>query len=145
MENSLIEQFDKARYNMIKWLTIGWAVWVGSYILKGMITNHLIVLFFVYAGLLGWILFIINLIQYLKLRKEINADSKLKEALANNEMIQQYAYKSFFIGFCVFVVTIVCFFAVSLFQELSALFVSRTTLYLGVLSALVANLIYNRS
>jgi len=143
MENSLIEQFDKARYNMNKWLTIGWAVWDGSYILKDLIINRLIILVLVFIGLIGWILFSIHLIKLLRLSKKINANHKLKEALTN-EMIRFNSYKSFCIGFWTFLVTIVCFLVVSVFYDLSALLVCRITLYLGVLSFFTAWLIYNR-
>jgi len=146
MENSLIEQFDKARYNMRKWFTIGWAVWFGSNILQDylLVINWLIFIFVVFVGLIGSIFFSIYLIKFTKLNGKINANKKLKEAL-NNEMIRFYTYKSFSIGFGTFAATIACFLVVSSFYSISALLVCKITLYLGVLSALVANLIYNRN
>jgi len=146
MENSLIEQFDKARYNMRKWFTVGWAIWFGSNILQDylLVINRIIFVFVVFAGLIGSIFFSIYLIKFVKLNGKINANSKLKEAL-NNEMIRYYTYKSFFIGFWTFTVTIGCFLEISLFYSISALLVCKITLYLGVLSASVANLIYNRN
>jgi len=146
MENSLIEQFDKARYNMSKWFTIGWAIWFGSNIIQDYLLaiNRLLFIFVVLAGLVGSIFFSIYLIKFTKLNGKINADRKLKEAL-NNEMIRFYTYKSFSIGFGAFAVTIACFLAISAFYSISALLVCKITLYLGMLSALVANLIYNRN
>jgi len=145
MENSLIELFDKARYNMSKWFTIGWTIGFGSYILQDyLVINRLIFIFVVLVGLIGSILLPIYLIKYIKLNGKINANRRMKEAL-NNEMVRLYTYKSFFIGFWTFTVTITCFLVISPFYSISALLVCKITLYLGVLSALVANLIYNRN
>ncbi|MCK9206499.1 MAG: hypothetical protein M0P66_05245 [Salinivirgaceae bacterium] len=144
METSLIEKMDKSRYNLIKWLTIGWTIWFGTYIAKDWINNRLIFGFLFLIGFIGWILFTVNLIKYLRLGKKVNSDNKLKEAL-NNEMHQFYGYKSFFWGFWTIVATISILFVISLFyHQISALIVCEITLFIGVLSTLIAGLIYNR-
>lgn len=143
METSLIEQFDKSRYCLIKWLTIGWTIWYGTFIAKDLINNKLIVWLMIIAGFIGWILFTVNLIKYLRLGKKVNSDSKLKEAL-NNELHQLYKYKSSFWGFWIVIVTISIFLVISLFYQISALIVCELTLFFGILSSLIAGLIYNR-
>jgi hypothetical protein len=144
METSIIEKLDKSRYNLIKWLTVGWAAWFGTYILKDLINHELIVVQWttVLVGVIGFILFIINLQKYLRLASKIK-NSRLNEAL-NNELIRLNAYKSFFMGFWTVIVIICIFFVLSLFYKISALIVCEITLYFGVLSPLIAGLIYNR-
>ena len=140
MEVSLIE---KARYDTLKWLTVGWGVWFGLFILKDLILNKIIIMFFVFAGLIGWVLFTVNLIRLLRLMKKINADSKVKEAL-RNEVYQLYTLKSIAIGFGVVMLTTGCFIGVSSFYEIPAFIVCNTILYLGILATFIAGLIYNR-
>jgi hypothetical protein len=143
METSLIEQYDKTRYRLVKWLTIGWTVWYGTYILKDLINNTLITGLILSVGSIGWILFLVSCIRFLKLGKKINEDSKLKEAL-NNEMYQLYKYKSFFCGFWAMLATICIFLVISIFYQVSASIVCKLTLYVGISSALIAGLVYNK-
>lgn len=102
-----------------------------------MISNKLII------GLVGWILFAVNLFRYLSLGKKVNTDSKLKEAL-NNEMHELYMYKSVFWGFWTVLATICIFIVISLFYQVSSIIVCELTLFFGILSSLIAGLIYNR-
>ena len=144
METSMIEKLDKARYNLLKWLTIGWGTWFGSYILKDLINNELMILdlFIGLVGLIGFVFFIKNLQKYIRLASKVKY-SRLGDAL-NNEMHKLYKYKSAFIGFNVLLATIILFFIISLFNQIPAKFVCEITLYFGVLPSLIAGLIYNR-
>jgi hypothetical protein len=143
METSLIEQFDKSRYNLSKWLTLGWIVWYGTFIAKDLIKSKLIIGSIIIIGFIGWIFFTINLFKLMGLGKKINADIKLKEAL-NNEMHKFYAYKSFVWGFWTIIATICTFIVITIFHEMSALIVCELTLFIGVSSSLIANLVFNR-
>jgi len=143
MKTSLIEQLNNSRYNLIKWLTIGWSIWVGTYVAKDLIEYQLILTALVWIGLFGWVVFIINLVKYLKLKREVKTDSLLREAL-NDELIQLNRYKSFFLGFWVTISIIAIFFSISLFENISSLVVCRITIYVGVISVLIAWLIYNK-
>jgi hypothetical protein len=143
METSLIEQLDKSRYSLIKWLTAGWTVWFGSFIIKDLIDSKVIVGTMLVAGLIAWVLFTISLVKFLLLGKKIRSDGKLKNAL-NNEWHQLLRYKTSFWGFLTVIATISIFLVISLFHELPALIVCEVTLFLGILSALIAGLLYNR-
>ena len=143
METSLIEQLDKSRYNLLKWLAIGWTTWYGVYIAKELIKNGPIIKIMVLVGFIGWILYTINLIKFFKLRKTINADSRLKEAL-NNEMHYLYKLKSAFWGFGSILVTLVIFIAILSFYALPAMFICEITLFIGTVTTFVAALIYNK-
>ena len=143
METSLIEKLEKTRYNLLKWLTIGWAIWFGTFILKDSVQNHVILGVASTVCVWGWIIFIINLVKFLKLKRELNWDLKAKEAL-NDELHQLNMHKSFQIGFGVVIWTTVVFLGIAEFLEIKALFVTEITLYFGVLSVLISGLIYNR-
>ena len=133
METSMIEKLDKARYNLVKWLTFGWAVWFGAYILRDLINSKLIILDLLiwFVGLIGFVFFIVNLQKYIRMGSKVK-NSRLNGAL-NNEMHQIYKYKSAYVGVKVLLVTITLFFAVSFFYPISAKLVCELTLYLGVL------------
>jgi hypothetical protein len=143
METFLIEQFDKSMYSLIKWLTVGWTIWYGTFIAKNLITNKLIVWLLMIVGFIGWIMFLVNLTKYTRLGKKINSDSKLKEAL-NNEMHQLYKYKSAFWGFCISIAANSIFLVILFFHQISAVLVCELTLFFGILSSLIAVLVYNR-
>jgi len=143
METSLIEKLEKTRYNLLKWLTIGWAIWFGTFILKDSVQNHMILAAASTVGVWGWIVFIINLIKFLKLRRELGWDKKVENAL-NDELHQLNMHKSSMIGYWAVLTTTAVFLAISEFLEIKALLVTEIILYVGVLSALISGLIYNR-
>lgn len=143
METSLIEQLDKSRYNLLKWCTIGWGIWFGTFILKDLIDSPVILGAATWVGLLGWVIFIINLVKFLKLRRELRWDNKMKEAL-DDELHQLNGFKSLVFGYAVVIAVTAMFFGLSQFIDLSAKLVTEGILYLGVLAALISGLIYNR-
>ena len=143
METSLIEQLDKSRYNLLKWTTIGWGIWYGTFISRDLINNPMVVQIAFWVGSIGWIIFIINLIKFLKLQRELKWDQKAREAL-NDELHQLNLHKSYQTGFSAVIAVTVIFVLLSAFLKISSLLVSEIILYFGVLSFLIAGLIYNR-
>ena len=143
MESSLIEKFDKERYLVIQLVTIGSAIWLGSQILRDLISNRTIGLVFVFIELIGWIIFTVGLIKNFKLAMKINSNRLLKEALSN-EMYRLYTYKSAFVGFWAVIITTGCLLGVSAFNDISALLVCKTILFFGCLAFFIATLVYNR-
>jgi drug/metabolite transporter (DMT)-like permease len=143
MEISIIESLNKSRYNFVKWTTIGWGLFFGTFILKDFINSHIVRLFVVVLGLSGWIIWTIHLVRYRKLNKIINSDSHLKEALSD-ELVKHNAKKSMIVGYWTVILTICIFFVISLFFKIPALIVCEVTLYVGILSSLIASLIYNK-
>ena len=143
MESSLIEKFDKERYLVIKLVTIGSAIWLGSHILQDLIINTSIVLIVIFVGLIGWIFFTVGIIKLLKFTRKINSNRILKEAL-NNEMYRLYTYKSAFVGFCAVLITCGCFYVISTFYDIPALLACKFILFFGCLATFIATLVYNR-
>ena len=143
METSIIERLNRTRYDLLKWTTIGWGIWYGTFILKDVIDNSSIIHVAFWVGLLGWIVFIINLVKVLKLQRELKWDPKAREAL-NDELHQLNLHKSYELGFWVVLSVTVIFVALTSFVEISSQLVTKTILYFAVLSILIAGLIYNR-
>jgi hypothetical protein len=143
METTIIESLNKSRYNFVKWTTIGWGLFFGIFILKDFINSHIVRIFVVIIGLSGWIIWVISLVRYRKLNKIINSDSHLKEALSD-ELVNHNAKKSMIVGYWTVLLIICLFFVISLFFKISALIVCEITLYFGILSSLIASLIYNK-
>jgi hypothetical protein len=143
METSRIEQLDQLRYRLLKWSTISWAIWYGTFILKDVIHNHVIMAIVVLIGLPAWLIWTVNLLKILKLGRELRLDRKLNEAL-NDELHQLNMHKSYQIGYWVVLSTTTVFLCIAEFFEIKALLVTELTLYFGVLSFLIAGLIYNR-
>lgn len=125
---------------MLLWFTVAWTVWFGAFIVKDWIGRSLVVSL---VELTGSVFFLIYLVRYLRLGRRVSSDSRLKEAL-NNEMHKRYAYKSFFCGFVVSMLSVTVLLIGSLFYQMSAVVVCKIILFFGVLSSLIAALIYNR-
>jgi hypothetical protein len=139
----MIEKLDKSRYGLLKWLTIGWAMWFGGFILKDFISNTLILGLIIMFGLVGWIMFTVSLIRFRKFAKIVNSDSDLKNAL-NDELMLHNRNKSVTVGYWVLINVIGIFLVLSIYTDITALIVCEVTLYIGILSVLVSSLKYNR-
>jgi len=141
METSLIEQLDKSRYDFLKWATIGWTIWSGTYIATELVNVPDIVL--TWTRILGWSILIISAIRFLKLKRELNRDNKMKEAL-EGELHRYNLSKSFRNGYFVVIGITVLFFGFALFYTIPALIITKVTLYFGILAVLISKIIYNR-
>ena len=141
MGTSLIEQLDKSRYDFLKWGTIGWAIWSGTYILPEImdVPDNILK----WTRLLGWLILIIGSIRYFKLKRELNWDNKMKEAL-EGELHQYNLSKSFRNGYFVVIGITIVFFGFALFYTIPALIITKVTLYFGILAVLISKIIYNR-
>jgi magnesium-transporting ATPase (P-type) len=144
MKTSIIEKLEKSRYNLLKWTTIGWGLWYGTFILKDVIDNSIIFQIALWVGLLGWIIFIINLLKVLKQQRDLKLLDKKTRAALNDELHQLNMHKSYQFGFLMVVSVTVVFVALTPFLQISAQLVSKIILYFAVLSFLLAGLLYNR-
>lgn len=143
MEPSLIEQLDKSRYNLLKWTTIGWAIWFATIIGNNIEKGHILITIAYWVGLLGSTIFVINLVKFLKLKRELKWNAKLNEAL-NNELHVFNLHKSFQVGYWTVIIITGMLMVIAIFTNLSGLLVSELILYFGVLSVLISGLYYNR-
>jgi len=143
MEDSLIEKFDKSRYRLIKWSTVGWMVWYGTFIAKDVINNKPILLLLVLVGLVGSVLWSINLVRLLRLGKKISVNPELTEAM-NNEKQKFYVLKSSNIAVAAPMITVGVFIGITAFYKISALIVCESILFVGISSGLIAYLTYNK-
>lgn len=143
METSIIEQLDKLRYNLLKWTTIGWGVWFATIIGNNIEKGHVITIIATFIGLLSSTIWAINLINFLKLIRELKKHRKLDEAL-NNELHEYNIHKSFQVGYKTVIMVTAILMCSSILTSISALLVTELILYFGVLSVLASILYYNR-
>ncbi len=143
MSISIIEKYNRSRYNILKWFTVGWAIWYGRYLMTNFTQDKTILAISAIIGIIGIGIWAVNLFRYQKLSKVINADKKLREAL-NDELVVQNRNKALIVGYIVLMMGIVCFMVSSIFSNITSQLVCQSLLYMGVLSVLIAALIYNR-
>jgi hypothetical protein len=143
MEALIVEQLDRSRYKAIKWFTVGWGMWLGLYLFMYLAVNPVFKTILLVVGLAGWIIWTINLIKVYRLGKIMNADETLRNAL-NDENHQQNIHKSFVAGYAVTLATIAILMVIAAFFKVSATLALFISLYIGVLSVLLASLFYNR-
>lgn len=141
--NFSIEQYDRLRYQTIKWFTIGWAAWFGIAMVNRYIGNNTVKALFAMIGIMGLITWVINFIKLRRLDKKIKSDSNLYKAL-NNELVVHNKYKASRVGFIVTISVVGVCYGITLNYPLPALNVCEVTLFTGVLSGLIASLFYNR-
>jgi hypothetical protein len=99
METSRIEQLDQLRFRLLKWSTIGWAIWFGTIIFpKELTDNSQVIAIAVLIGLPAWVIWMVNLLRILKLTRELRLDRKMNAAL-NDELHQLNMHKSYQIGY----------------------------------------------
>lgn len=144
METSLIEQLDKSRYEFMKWSTIGWAIWFGTYILTDLMKVTEVPVYINWIRLLGWFIFIVGTVRFLKLKRELNWDNKMKQAL-EDELHLHNRGKAFQIGYFVVIGLTILFFFLSIYTPIPALMITKLTLYFGLLAVLISKLFYNRA
>ena len=78
-----------------------------------------------------------------QLKRELNRDNKMKDAL-EGELYQYNRRKAFQIGYFVVIGITLVFYLLSPYIVISTLVVTDITLYFGVLSFLVSQVIFNR-
>lgn len=143
MENLLIEQLDRSRYNLQKWFTIGFGTWFASIILNNFMDNPILNVFASLLAILGTPIYAINQIKLMKLDRRIRWNNKLKEAL-NNELYLLNSYKSSRVACFVSMGTTAILLVIANFTQISALLVTELILYFGIMAALISGLYYNR-
>jgi hypothetical protein len=145
METSLIEQLDKTRYNLLKWITIGWGTWYASFIgnKNELIHGHIIFQIAFWIGLLGYTIFVINLIKYLKLGRQLRRNPQLREAL-EDEWHHFNINKSYKFSYWTVIGITITLIAITSFTSISALMTAELILYFAVMSFFCSSLYYNR-
>lgn len=143
MEPSLIEQLDKTRYKLLKWITIGWGTWYASVIGNNVIHGHIVIKIIFWIGLVGNTIFAINLIKHLKLRRKLRREPKLREAL-EDELHHFNIGKSYKFSYWTVISVTGFLIIISNLVPLTALLTAELIGYFGVLSFFCSSLYYNR-
>ena len=143
METSMIEKLDKARSSFLKWATVGYAIWFGTYIIADPFFLPEIPSVIQWIRILGWLILLVSGLRAMKLKRELRWDKKMRGAL-EGELHQYNLRKSFQMGFFVVMGVTAVFFMFSLFYIIPALLVTKVILYLGGLAVLISKMFYNR-
>jgi hypothetical protein len=139
-----IETLDRRRSHFLKLTTIAFALWYGLNIVAGLVKNPSLEVAVTIVGLASGIFWIVSLIKLVRLGKEIHKDSDARKAL-NDEFFIYNRHKSYAAGFWALIFAAIIFSALTLYIEIPALIVSKVMIYVGVMSALVATLYYNKA
>ncbi len=143
METSMIEKLDNARSSFLKWATVGYAIWFGTYIVADPFFLPEVPSVLQWVRILAWLILLVSGLRAMKLKRELRWDKKMKGAL-EGELHQHNLLKSFQMGFFVVIGVTAAFFMLSLFYIIPALLVTKVILYLGSLAVLISKIIYNR-
>lgn len=143
METSMIEKLDTARSSFLKWATVGYAIWFGTYIVADPFFMAEIPSVIQWIRILGWLILLVSGIRAMKLKRELRWDKKMRGAL-EGELHQYNLRRSFQMGFFVVMGVTAVFLMFSLFYIIPALLVTKVILYLGGLTVLISKMFYNR-
>lgn len=143
METSMIEKLDKARSSFLRWATVGYTIWFGTYIVADPFFLPEIPSVIQWIRILGWLILLVSGLRAMKLKRELRWDKKMQGAL-EGELHQYNLRKSFQMGFFVVMGVTAIFLMFSLFYTIPALLVTKVILYLGGLTVLISKMFYNR-
>lgn len=143
METSMIEKLDNARSSFLKWATVGYTIWFGTYIVADPFFLPEVPLVIQWIRILGWLILLVSGLRAMKLKRELRWDKKMRGAL-EGELHQYNLRKSFQMGFFVVMGVTAVFLMLSLFYAIPALLVTKVILYLGGLAVLISKMFYNR-
>ncbi|MGD0590476.1 MAG: hypothetical protein ABSA44_06710 [Bacteroidota bacterium] len=146
MKTSIIEEYDRLRYNVGKGFTIGFMLWYGFYIYSSnfQIENRILKIIVIILVLVTWFIWTIYLVKFMRLGKMLKHNDEVNDAL-NNELIQHYRLKSSFVGLVVTMISIGVLLGITSFVQIPGKLVCEILLYVIVSAPLIAFLMYNRN
>jgi hypothetical protein len=139
-----IEKLDKLRTRLILLTTMGFTGWWGMNILHDLTTSASFKIASALFGVVASVLWIINIVKVVRLGREVKNDERLRNAL-NDEFFVHTRAKAFEIGFWTLLITNGIFLILSIYFSIPALLMCKIVLYVGVLSVLIATLVYNKN
>ncbi len=143
METSLIEKYDRSRFNLLIGATIGWGLWYGLKIVLPYITNKTIKLSLVVAGMIGFILVVVSLIKIMQIKRILRKNPQLGNIL-NNEWVVHTKRQAITVGYWCMLVAAAVGTGITEFIAISGLLLMQIMLYIGILSMLITHLILLR-
>lgn len=139
----MVEKLDNARSSFLKWATVGYTIWFGTYIVADPFFLPEIPSVIQWIRILGWLILLVSGLRAMKLKRELRWDKKMRGAL-EGELHQYNLRKSFQMGFFVVMGVTAVFLMLSLFYAIPALLVTKVILYLGGWAVLISKIFYNR-
>jgi hypothetical protein len=146
MKTSIIEQYDRMRYNIIKGFTVAFMLWYGFYICFSnfQFENRMVKIISIILILITWIIWTIYLVKLIKFGKKLKHDGEVNNAI-NNELIQHYKLKSSFVGLISAIVATGIIIGIASFKNIPGKLVCEILLYVTISSSAIAFLIYNKN
>ena len=78
METSMIEKLDAARSSFLKWATVGYAIWFGTYIVADPFFLPEVPSIIQWIRILGWLILAVSGLRAMKLKRELRWDKKMR-------------------------------------------------------------------
>ena len=139
MDTSIIEKYDRSRYNLVIGATIGWGVWFGLRIILPYISNIPLKMVMIATGLTGLTVAIVSFFRMRSIRRVIKTNPELGKIL-NNEWVIHTKRQAIAIGYSCMLLTAAIGIGIAEFIDLSGLLLAQIVLFVGILSMLIAHL-----
>ena len=142
MKTKTIEQYDKTRHSSLIIATIGWSIFFGCMILREQIAEGTIYQYAVYAGIVGFLLFLSSIYRLSGIKRAMKENPDIKSALENEVFIAN-KHKSLIAGFWVLLASN----AMSIFLlgafTVDARLLLEISCFAAVLTTLVSKIVLN--
>lgn len=141
-EQILAEKIEQKRSKWLLLNLLGFVLWDGIRILQGyLLTDFRIIL--TPLELVGGLLWMVSLVQLLRLGKDIKANPLL-QAIFNDELVLLHRMQAWKTGFIVVLGTQIAFLLVHLFYPFSAALAAELSIFLGVSASITAFIYFQR-
>ncbi len=142
MDAKLIEKMDRLRCRYLLWATVGYAIFNGALLVQQMVPDRNVRLILALLQIPFVVLFFTGLLLLNQNRRKIASIPGMKQALGN-ELVGFYTLKSLKWGFLATLVSAVVIYMLPLFMTVFTVKTAcLTIIYIGVLTTLIAQLIY---
>lgn len=143
MDTTIVEKYDKSRYNMLIGATVGWGVWFGLNIILPYVHNKPVKLIIVAIGLMGIVLAVVSYFRMVGIKKVIKKHPELGLML-NNEWVIHTKRQAIAIGYWNMLMIAAIGIGITSFIVVSGFLLMQIVLFTGIQSMLIAHLVLLR-
>lgn len=142
-EQILAEKLEQKRNKWLLLNLLGFILWDGVRILQSYLLKTEFSIVLTPLELIGGLLWIISLVQILRLGKSIK-ENPLLQAILNDELVLLHRMQAWKAGFIVVLGTQIAFLLVHLFYPFSAALAAELSIFLGVSASITAFIYFQR-
>ena len=143
MDTTIVEKYDKSRYNMLIGATVGWGIWFGLNIILPYVHNKPVKLIIVAIGLMGIVLAVVSYFRMVGIKKVIKKHPELGLML-NNEWVIHTKRQAIAIGYWSMLMIAAIGIGITSFIVVSGFLLMQIVLFTGIQSMLIAHLVLLR-